>query len=127
MGAFPKSPIFLTTTFESWARQLLGAKPWNSAASCQADLGWTFDASERVAIDIATVRQKLWTLESTIAGHLFRSSHASAAPSWASISRQFPASKDILDWPTWVGRRVPATGAYQQYEKELRRKWQALS
>ena len=35
---------------------------------CQADLGWTFDASERVAIDIATVRQNfgLWKAPSLV-------------------------------------------------------------
>ena len=121
-GLSPEVQCFLTATFENWARQLLGAKPWNNAASCQADLGWTFNASDRVAIDIATVRQKLWTLENTIAGHLFGSSRVSAAPSWASLSRQFLASKDILDWPTWVGRRVPATGAYKQYVKDTLKK-----
>ena len=113
-GLFLEVQSFLTTTYENWARQLLGAKPWNNAASCQADLGWTFDASDRIAFDIASVRQRLWTLEGTIAGRLFRSSHVSNVPSWASISRQFLASKDIRDWPSWVGKRAAETGAYKQ-------------
>ena len=105
-GGFPQgSSVFLTTTFENCARQLLGAKPWNNAASCQADLGWTFDASDRIAFEIASVRRKLWTLEGTIAGRLFRSSHVPGVPSWASISRQFLASRHILDWRTWVSKR----------------------
>ena len=116
-GLSSEVQCFLTTTYENWARQLLGAKPWNNAASCQADLGWTFDASDRIAFDIASVRQRLWTLEGTIAGRLFRSSHVSNVPSWASISRQFLASKDILDWPTWVSRRAAETGSYKQYVK----------
>ena len=118
-GGFPQEvQCFLTTTFQNWARQLLGAKPWNNASSCQADLGWTFDASDRIAIDIASVRQKFWTLEGANAARLFRSSHVSAVPSWASISRQCLASKDIVDWLTWVSRRAAATGAYKQYVKQ---------
>ena len=114
-GLSPEVQCFLTTTFQNWARQLLGAKPWNNASSCQADLGWTFDASDRIAIDIASVQRKFWTLKGTIAGRLFRSSHVSVVPSWASISRQFLASKDIIDWPTWVSRRAAETAAYKQY------------
>ena len=121
-GLSPGVQCFLTTTFDNWARQLLGAKPWNNAASCQADLDWTFDASDRIAIDIASVRPKLWTLEGAIAGRLFRSSHVSNVPSWASISRQFLASKDILDWPTWVSRRAAETGSYKQYVKHTLKK-----
>ena len=112
-GLSPGVQCFLTTTFENWARQLLGARPRNNAADCQADLNWTFDASDRIAIDIAAVRQKLWTLEGTIDGRLFRLSHVSVVPSWASISRQFLSSKDIFDWPTWVSRRAAETGAYK--------------
>ena len=59
-GLFSEVQCFLTTTYENWARQFLGAKPWNNAASCQADLSWTFDASDRIAFDIASVRQRLW-------------------------------------------------------------------
>ena len=121
-GLSPGVQCFLTTTFDNWARQLLVAKPWNNAASCQADLDWTFDASDRIAIDIASVRPKLWTLEGAIAGRLFRSSHVSNVPSWASISRQFLASKDILDWPTWVSRRAAETGSYKQYVKHTLKK-----
>ena len=83
-------------------------------------LSWTFDASDRIAIGIAAVRQKLWTLEGTIAGRLFRLSpyisiyFCCSLMGWASISRQLLASKDILDWPTWVSRRAAETGAYKQ-------------
>ena len=116
VGGFSPGVLeFLRSINISWARQLLGAKPWSNAAACHMELGWTFEVSDRIAIDIAMARKKSWILENTIAGRLFRNAHASVVLSWTLVARQLLANKNLLDWPLWVTRN--GQGTYKSYVK----------
>ena len=61
------------------------------------------------ALDVALARYRLWTLQGSLAGHIFRSSHSPAAPNWALLSLMFLSEKQLLDWPIWMSRSQRGT------------------
>ena len=61
-------------------------------------------------------RYRLWTLQDSLAGHIFRSSHFSAAPNWALLSLKFLSEKQLLDWPIWMSQSP--RGTYKHYLEE---------
>ena len=58
----------------------------------------------------------MWTLQDSLAGHIFRSSHFSAAPNWALLSLKFLSEKQLLDWPIWMSQSP--RGTYKHYLEE---------
>ena len=92
------------------------ASPWNNGDTCQFELGWKLSVSDRVALDVALTRYRLWTLQDSLAGHIFRSSHFSAAPNWALLSLKFLSEKQLLDWPIWMSQSP--RGTYKHYLEE---------
>ena len=102
-GVIIKEAIqIMSDAYDRWARELLGAPPFNNAEVCKAEIGWNLSAEGKAVYEAALVRCVFWKQSrDTLAGHHLFEAHVTAE-NWVKISLARIEQWGILDWPEWA-------------------------
>ena len=102
----------LDEQYDSWARGLLGAKPWNNAAVAASELGWSLSGTARAVKAVAFRRATIWQLQDD---DIYKLAflHARGAGTWSWKSLAMLQRWGVLDWPAW---RASGSTSYVAYK-----------
>lgn len=121
----------LESTFNRWAKTLLGGDPWRNDSVATGEMGWSLSGSARVVLDVALRKARVLQLDEGDYYKLITTITVEGTNSWSNCSSKLLYSWGVAEWTHHLATHQ-VYGRYKEYVKcrlaeACKPKWAAMA